>query len=253
MKRNYELCAAVLSDIQKLEDAIKAAGGNVNVYDNYSYTPLSIAARENKVDAVKLLIANGAWVDTTPDMHLYTPGSPLFLACKNGHTEIARILIEKGASINQPNPKGDTPLHIAIQEGHVECVSLLLMNGANVFAVNNTLETPLHIAALFSQRDSAKLLLDNGAMLTLKMQNSRLETPKKLALSGRTNEPRVYECLSLISEYEIKSEQKSNHLEEKILLLEKQVKELQISLLELREHRAKEEELRTSKPSSSFF
>ena len=43
-----------------------------------------------------------------------------------GHVEVARLLLEAGAAVNQAPNHGVTPLLIACEKGHVECARLLL-------------------------------------------------------------------------------------------------------------------------------
>lgn len=45
--------------------------------------------------------------------------------------EVARSLLQYGASANTESVQGVTPLHLAAQEGHAEMVALLLSKQAN--------------------------------------------------------------------------------------------------------------------------
>lgn len=55
--------------------------------------------------------------------------SPLTLAACGGHVELAALLIERGANIEEVNDEGYTPLMEAAREGHDEMVALLLSHG----------------------------------------------------------------------------------------------------------------------------
>ena len=55
---------------------------------------------------------------------------------REGHTEIATILLEHGANINATNNNGATSLMLASQIGHNETIALLLKHGADVNAKN---------------------------------------------------------------------------------------------------------------------
>jgi ankyrin repeat protein len=46
--------------------------------------------------------------------------------CCSGHVELAMLLLERGANIEEVNDEGYTPLMEAAREGHEEMVALLL-------------------------------------------------------------------------------------------------------------------------------
>ena len=52
--------------------------------------------------------------------------TPLHIACQNGHTRIAELLLDRGADINHKNTEGSTPLNLAIKAGCKGTVTLLL-------------------------------------------------------------------------------------------------------------------------------
>ena len=83
----------------------------------------SDAAQEGHQDIVKFLLEKGADVNAT----MKDGRSALYKASKNGHTEVVRLLLE--AADIEVNAKDNTvasPLYMASQEGHTEVVTLLL-------------------------------------------------------------------------------------------------------------------------------
>ena len=54
------------------------------------------------------------------------------IASKNGHIEIVRLLLDKGAKVNEQNNRGNNALIIASINGYTEIVKLLIDNGANI-------------------------------------------------------------------------------------------------------------------------
>ncbi|KAI9139789.1 ankyrin repeat-containing domain protein, partial [Paraphysoderma sedebokerense] len=67
--------------------------------------------------------------------------TPLHEAALEGHTEIARILILRGATVNSKGFRNDTPLHDASSNGHYDLVKLLLDFGADPNATNDQGQT----------------------------------------------------------------------------------------------------------------
>ena len=54
------------------------------------------------------------------------------MSSENGHQEAVKLLLAKGAKVDQANNDGDTPLSVSSQNGHLEVVKLLLANGKKV-------------------------------------------------------------------------------------------------------------------------
>jgi hypothetical protein len=85
------------------------------------------AARVGDAAAVKSLLDGGADVNA----RFRYDQTPLFKAAERGHTEVVRLLLERGA---QPNLKdtfyGATPITWAAEKGHVEAVRALLEKGS---------------------------------------------------------------------------------------------------------------------------
>ena len=85
-------------------------------------------------------------------------GSALLYAAGNGHTDIVRFLLEKGASIDIKNGFGSTPLMAAAMRGHDEAAQLLLEKGADLSPRDATGETAYQIALRYSHLTTAALI-----------------------------------------------------------------------------------------------
>lgn len=67
----------------------------------------------------------------------------LHLASKEGHNEVVRELIKRGADVDAATRKGNSALHIASLAGQDIIVTILVENGANVNAQSLNGFTPL--------------------------------------------------------------------------------------------------------------
>lgn len=92
-------------------------------------------------------------------------------AAREGNAEMVRLLIGEGAPVDTVLPDGLCALHVAVAEGHFEVTKLLLENNANPNPKQAAGATPL-IAALQAKRlDLVKLLLEHRADPTIAMHN----------------------------------------------------------------------------------
>ena len=89
----------------------------------------------------------------------------LHLAAYFGHSEIARLLIAKGAAVNQAaeNPSRVAPLHSAVAGRSIEVVRMLVEAGADLNARQKGGYTPLMGAAANGQPVLVDYLLASGA------------------------------------------------------------------------------------------
>jgi hypothetical protein len=132
-------------DITKVRNLLDK-GTDVNTKNKqgyfFEYTALMAAAGNGHTELVKLLIDKGA------DMNAIWPGwsngvTALMIAAYNGHTEVVKLLLDKGADVDVKNPYGMTALIYAAIHGHTEIARLLMNKGADVNAESQYLPSVL--------------------------------------------------------------------------------------------------------------
>ena len=95
-----------------------------------------------------------------------------------GHPEIARLLIEAGADVNEAatNATKVAIIHSAAAAANLEIVRLLIEKGARVNVAQEGGFTPLHEAAAQGNRALAELLIGAGANLAAKTTDGQTAT-----------------------------------------------------------------------------
>jgi len=88
--------------------------------------------------------------------------TPLHLACQEGATAAASLLLDAGANVDQPNKHGNTPLFVAVfnSRGRGDVIRLLRSRGANPLYVNKAGQTPLGLAQTIGNYDVAQFFSD---------------------------------------------------------------------------------------------
>lgn len=145
-----------------------------------SFTPLHSASSNGHLDVVKLLIEKGA----DPKDINKDGWTSLHAAAQNGRLRVVKYFIddlknEKSIDVNITDKKGDTPLHTAAFHGKLDVVEFLLKRKANINAVDILGATPLFSAALDNNRKVFKFLLNEGAKV--------IDTTDNKTLIGKLN------------------------------------------------------------------
>ena len=161
-------------------------GASVNAADTAAReTPLMWAVREHRADLVTLLLTHGATVnaptrtgDTPPwvapnagggshGLGIVRGGWPergaraaipgamtaLLYAARDGGADLARLLLDAKADVNQAEANGITPLLMAITNDHMDVARALLDRGADVNVMDFWGRTPLFAAVEIRNRD----------------------------------------------------------------------------------------------------
>lgn len=150
------------------------------------YTAMHIAAKNDDVTALEMLLERGAGLNQSARQDNFSSSTPLHVAIKAGADNAAAYLIKKGADVNRlgcdylvpakdehTNSNGLAPLHFAAEKGNTAIITLLLEQDVLInvkgeesysyFPANGY--TPLDFAAINDQLDAFKLLSKRGGRI----------------------------------------------------------------------------------------
>ena len=132
------------------------------------------AVARNDLPAVKRLLATHPKLVAARDIWDFTP---LLNAAKDGHLELASLLLDYGADPNAIGEYRQTTLEMAVSTNNYELVKLLLDRGAKVNAKDRASWESLQGALIYNKNDQAilKLLMERGAKL--EQRNAEGQTP----------------------------------------------------------------------------
>jgi len=147
-------------------------GADVNARTQCGSTPLGFAAAEGHTNIAALLLEKGAELDPKT-----TGVTPLYVAVQFDHADTAHFLVDQGADLQIRDERGRTLLHCAISNTNV--AALFISKGIDVNARDNEGNTPLHSAALWNYKETVALLISKGADMNAK--NKEGKTPLDLA------------------------------------------------------------------------
>ncbi len=122
----------------------------------------AVAIERDDLDAIKALLDSGLAADTPID-YGENSWTPLMKAAWDGTTEIARLLVARGADVNAKSGDGTTALHQAGSNEHLAIVRLLLESKADPNRVNSYGQTVLSNAAAAGNAELVELLMRHGA------------------------------------------------------------------------------------------
>ena len=145
--------------VDMARDLIAAGPQTVNLLDHDNFTPLIHSIVRNQLACAELLLQSKARIDPASDSdHI-----PLNLACQHGSVPIAKMLLERGASL-LPDAEGLFPQHLVARSGKSpELLLLLKQHGADLDQKDKLYGwTPLFHAASEGCVSGLRTLLELG-------------------------------------------------------------------------------------------
>lgn len=139
---------------------------------------LIVAAELGHTGIAELLIDKGASLNSAPGDF----GTALRVAAKTGNLDIMRLLLARGASVNIGPGNHGTALKAAVEAENIRAVQLLLDHGASPDIAPGNTGSALIAAAKVGNLQILRLLLDNGADIEGSDGNSG--TPQSCCPSG---------------------------------------------------------------------
>ncbi len=139
-------------------------GASIDYCSDEGLSPLMYAVSERQIEAVKILLLNGA--DPNFDPFLIEP--PLVISARNGFAGITEELIISGAYLLGKDQYGASPLHYAAAYNYPVIADMLLYYGAKADVEDYSLTTPLMAATYSGNIGVARLLIKYGAQSTKK-------------------------------------------------------------------------------------
>lgn len=105
------------------------------------------------LDILSYLIDSGA----PPDIRDIAGHTALHHACTppNGHAEITKLLLEKGANVNAQNRYGEVPIFFPFQGGDATLVDLLMEHGADLDIPDANGDSPRKMCLVFGAEVTA--------------------------------------------------------------------------------------------------
>jgi len=92
----------------------------------------------------------GIVLDSVETLSLFG-SKPISVAAIRGLVSDVQTLISAGTNVNERGEHGYSPLHEAVAQGHLEVVKLLIRRGADPSLKNDDLVTPVELSIMLNE------------------------------------------------------------------------------------------------------
>ena len=187
---NWEAANYLLSHGAKVDVYSAAAFGDINYlkgkpdsyfqknkYFSFGDTPIHVALANGQIEVAKILIDKGLSIN---ELSEFDKRTPLMRAIEQGNTDSVKFILEHKCNINLKKEDGKSAL---IMSQDAEISELLLKNGANINATDKLKRTALHWAVDHGQEDIVRVLLKYHP--NLKLKDISNETPLAIAIKDK--------------------------------------------------------------------
>lgn len=165
---NEFFTAIRLGDVTKLKQLLRNHPEFANAENRDGLTPLGFAAHYGQVNAVKLLLENGADVNAVSHSKIdFIPSNTALHAAIAGErdVDVIKLLLSYHAKTNIFDSNGHTCLHTAaFHDDNIEIIDLLIDHGANVNASYEGGPTCMALAKAKGNRRVVEFLSQKGVM-----------------------------------------------------------------------------------------
>jgi len=136
--------AAALGDLARMRELLDADPSLLDAFGEDGFNALGLAIFFRHSEVARLLIDRGA--DVVAPARNAIKVAPVHAAATQGDREMMQLLLERGADPNARQQMDYTPLHSSAGRGDAETARLLVSRGADARANSSDGKTPADVA-----------------------------------------------------------------------------------------------------------